>query len=122
MSSNRSWAIRDAHPGDLDGVVRLVELAKGQVDTRPVDLVETLVHLRSGGPAMVASVGADIVGVVVASVSGDVAWIGALAIAPAWRNQGMGSALIRAIEERVLHLGGARSRRSSESARSARKR
>jgi len=106
VSSNRSWAIRDAHPGDLDGVVRLVELAKGQVDTRPVDLVETLVHLRSGGPAMVACVGADIVGMVVASVSGDVAWIGALAIAPAWRNQGMGSALIRAIEERVLHLGG----------------
>jgi len=62
MSSTRSWAIRDAHPGDLDSVLRLIELAKGQVDTRPVDLVGTLVHLRSGSPGMVESVDADIVG------------------------------------------------------------
>ncbi|MCX6525620.1 MAG: bifunctional GNAT family N-acetyltransferase/ATP-binding protein [Actinobacteria bacterium] len=105
MSSNKSWVIREAHSSDLDGVVRLVESAKGQVDTRPVDLVETLIHLRSSVPAMIAAVGEDVVGVAVASISGDVAWIETLTIAPAWRKQGIGSALIRALEERLLHLG-----------------
>lgn len=102
---NRSWAIREAHVSDLDGVLRLVEAAKGQADTRPVDLVDTLVHLRDARPAMVAVMGRDVVGLVTATISGDVAWIGALAIAPPFRHQGIGSALIRSIEEHVLHLG-----------------
>ena len=96
----RQWSIREAHGSDVEDIVRLVELARDQPDSRAVDLVELLVDLRSGEPAMVAVVGSDLVGVVVASIAGDTARIDVLVIAPAWRHQGMGSALLRSIGRR----------------------
>lgn len=100
-----AWTLRDAHPGDLDGVLRLVESVKGQSDSRPIDLVATLVHIGSGALALAATVDNEIVGIVVAKIQGTVGWIDALAISPNWRHQGIGSALIEAIEKRALHLG-----------------
>ena len=99
------WLVRELHESDVKGVVELVEAVRNEPDSAPIDLVELLTQLRSPQPAIVAAVGDAIVGFAAVQLAGERAWITALAIAPEWRQRGVGSDLVGQLESRLLHHG-----------------
>ncbi len=107
MTGNRAnpWSVRDFHDGDTERVVQLYEDTRHLVDSTPLNLVDLVMSLRSLEPAMVAMVNEAIVGFIVASTRGDQATITAMRIDPQWRGRGIGSELLRAVEDRLLHVG-----------------
>jgi hypothetical protein len=60
---------------------------------------------RAGGPAVVAVVGDDLVGMAVAQAQDERAWITLVALAGHWRSRGIGSALIAELERRLRTQG-----------------
>jgi transitional endoplasmic reticulum ATPase len=99
------WNVRDFHDNDIERAVQLYEDTRNLADSTPLNLVDLVTSLRSGDPTMVAMVKDTMVGFVVANVSGDRATITAMRIDPLWRGKGIGSELLRTIEERLLHVG-----------------
>ena len=69
------------------------------------DVVEAL---QEGQPAAAAVAGRTLVGAAVARVSGPDAHLLSLSIHPEWRNRGIGSALLTAIDQEVVHRGARR--------------
>jgi SpoVK/Ycf46/Vps4 family AAA+-type ATPase len=47
----------------------------------------------------------EVVGLVSSRISNDDAWINIVAISPKWRHQGIGSAMLQRLEEKLLHEG-----------------
>ena len=92
----------------VEDVVRLIDLAgtsTGAAYGRS-DVVEAL---HDHQPAVVALTPAGmLVGAVVARVSGPDAHVVAFAIHPEWRHQGIGSALLRRLDQEVIHRGASR--------------
>jgi GNAT superfamily N-acetyltransferase len=92
----------------VEDVVRLIDLAgtsTGAAYGRS-DVVEAL---REHQPAVVAvSPAGELVGAVVARVSGPDAQVLAFALHPGWRRQGIGSALLRSLDQEVIHRGACR--------------
>ena len=81
------WFVRDYHDDDLESVVRLLDATvahQGSV----FGLAEVIAALRDDQPAVIAQRDDEVVGVVVATVSGDRAWVARLALAESWRGQG----------------------------------
>ena len=68
------------------------------------DVVEAL---QEHQPAVVAVAGKGLVGAAIARVGGPDAHLLTLAIHPGWRNRGIGSALLKALDQEIVH-GGAR--------------
>ena len=99
------YAIRDLIPSDISSSVRLLEACQGVGDSRPTDIAQFVADANSDAPIVVAVNGKEVVGILSARISNDDAWIHVVAISPAWRNQGVGSAMIRRLEERLLHAG-----------------
>ena len=99
------WQIRDFDIADLDQAVGVwTEPAEG--GRRPLfPVAEVIEALGAGAPAVVAVAGGDVVGTCVARVTGERAWVLRIAIAGAWRHRGMGSALLAALEDRLLRMG-----------------
>lgn len=99
------WRIREFHDDDLDAAIRLLEESRDTNAPPVVSLDEVVAAVRSGHPAFVAEVGRELVAVVVSIVAGERAWILRLAIAPGWRNRGIGSALLAHVERRLVSSG-----------------
>jgi transitional endoplasmic reticulum ATPase len=99
------WIVRDFHESDIERCVQLCEDTRGLIDSTPLNLVDLISSLRAGEPAVVAMNSEVLVGFIVASVSAERAWVSAMRIDPRWRGQGLGSQLIKRIEERLMHLG-----------------
>ena len=97
--------IRDLLLSDLGPAVRLLEECRGLPDTKPADVVQFVNDVSSGAPGVVAIDGDQIVGVVQARAVGDEAWINVVMIDPKYRRQGLGSAMLRRLEEKLLHQG-----------------
>lgn len=99
------WRVRDFHDDDLDAVIRLWDdPAAG--DSDPVfSLSELVAAVRGSQPSVVAVVGDEIVGCAVAEVDKDRAWLLRLSLSPHWRHRGMGSALLKGLEERLVPAG-----------------
>ena len=96
--------VRDFHESDTETLVQLYEDTRHLTDSAPLNLVDLISWLRSGEPAVVA-VNADTVsGMIVATVRGDRAAVVGMRIDPQWRGQGVGSQLLRGIEERLRHM------------------
>jgi N-acetylglutamate synthase-like GNAT family acetyltransferase len=95
------WFVREYHDDDLEAIVRLVDATSEQLGS-VYGLSEVIAALRDDQPAMVALLNDEVVGAVVASVSGDRAWIARLAIAADWRGHGMVSALLFGLERVLL--------------------
>jgi SpoVK/Ycf46/Vps4 family AAA+-type ATPase len=74
-------------------------------DTKPADVVQFVNDVSSGAPGVVAIDGDQIIGVVQARAVGDEAWINVVMIDPKFRRQGLGSAMLQRLEEKLLHQG-----------------
>lgn len=99
------FKVRDLVPGDMSSAVRLLELCRGAADSKPVDIAKFVADSGAGAPAIVAVAENEVVGLVSSRISNDDAWINIVAISPSWRKQGIGSAMIQRLEEKLLHEG-----------------
>jgi GNAT superfamily N-acetyltransferase len=108
-SAWRALTLDDRDPAlPIEDVVRLIDLsgtATSAAYSRS-DVVEAL-HEHQPAVAAVSSSGI-LVGAVVARVSGPDAHLMALALHPDWRHQGIGSALLRRLDQEIIHRGARR--------------
>jgi SpoVK/Ycf46/Vps4 family AAA+-type ATPase len=95
------WHIRDLQEDDFDHIIRLLEEPLDTPAEPVVTLAEAVAALRGGMPAVVASVGCEIVGAAVSLTAGERAWVLRMAIDREWRHHGIGSGLLAALEERL---------------------
>ena len=94
--------VREYHDDDLEGVVHLWDatepLGQGSVFT----VAEGIAALRANEPAVVAVSAGRIVGMALAEVSGERAWVLRLAVDPGRRGEGLVSALLRELERLLV--------------------
>ncbi|MGP3534763.1 ATP-binding protein [Microbacterium sp. RD1] len=99
-----AWRARDYRPEYLEGVVRVwQEWTSGQDD--PVYTLAEIVAACEDGLGVVITHGSAVLGAAVARVEDDRAWIMLLAQDPSRRDQGLGSALLGGLEERLIARG-----------------
>lgn len=103
--SGNGWRVREFHESDTERVVMLAEATRDLPDSAPLSLVTLVSALRSLRPTVVATSGSDVVAFAVAEVTDDHARLLGLRIDPSWRGRGLGSGLIQALEDRLLHAG-----------------
>lgn len=93
-----SWRIRELQREDLDQLITLWHSSRdGHLHS--VYSISDILAAAADGNSVGAFIGADLVGAVVFRIQADRAWILMLGQAPEWRNQGLGSSLISALEE-----------------------
>lgn len=103
------WRLRDFHDDDLDQAISVWDQSRESGEPPPAFPVSEVVSAaRSGQPAVVAVVGDQLVGMAVAQVTGDRAWISMMALSDRWRDRGIGSALLVELELRLRTLGARR--------------
>jgi GNAT superfamily N-acetyltransferase len=99
------WHVRDYIPDDLEAVVRL-DSESGTSDRAPVfRLSDVVAALQALQPTVVAVADGHLVGAAVGRLEGDRAWVLRISLHPAWRNLGMGTALLAALEHRLQGAG-----------------
>jgi len=91
----------------FEEIVRLIEVA-GTATTAAYGRSDVIEALNEQQPAAVAVAEGVLVGAGVARMAGRDAHLVALALHPQWRNRGIGSALLRALDQEVIHHGGHR--------------
>lgn len=95
------WHMRDFTLDDLEAVVRL-ETESRTTDEPPIfRLSDVVAALQAEHPAVVAVVDDVVVGAAVSRIDADRAWILRIGMLPSWRNVGLGSALLGALEQRL---------------------
>ncbi|WP_042388116.1 ATP-binding protein [Streptacidiphilus melanogenes] len=99
------WHVRDSTPDDLEAVVRLDGENAGADPPAVFRLSEVVAALQAGNPSVVAVAEGHLVGAAVGRVDGDRAWVLRVALHPAWRNLGLGTALVSALEHRLQAAG-----------------
>jgi transitional endoplasmic reticulum ATPase len=99
------WRVRDFHADDLDAVVRLWDNPAASSEAPAFSLSDLIAAVRSHEPAVVAVAGEELVGAAVATVSGDRAWVMRISLAGAWRQRGIGSAMLGELERRLVAAG-----------------
>ena len=99
------WTIRDFTDHDLDQAVRVWDESQTTGVSPAFTVSEVVAALRAGEPAVVAVAQDQVVGTCVGRVTGERAWVLRLGISPSWRRRGIGSALLRALERRLLRSG-----------------
>lgn len=99
-----AWRVRDFHDADLDQAIHIWDESRETVE--PVfSAAEVVAIARGGHPALVAVVGNDVVGMIVAQIEGERAWLAMFALDSRWRNRGIGSALLYELEKKLRALG-----------------
>ena len=99
------WRIRDFHDDDLDAAIRLWEDRVAGAAAPVFGLSDLIAAVRAGAPAVVAVAGEDLAGCAVATVSGAQAWLMRISLGPAWRERGIGSAMLTELERRLVAAG-----------------
>ena len=99
------WRIRDFHEDDLDAAIRLWDDPTAGSAAPVFGVSELISAVRAEAPAVVALVGEDLVGAVVATVSGSRASVLRISLAPGWRRRGIGSAMLTELELRLVTAG-----------------
>lgn len=100
-----TYQICDLSPTDLGAAVQLLEALRPLPDSAPMEIAQFIADVNDDAVVVVALANGSLVGLVSARVAGDRAWTQLVAISPQWRRRGIGSALARGLEERLLHLG-----------------
>lgn len=99
-----TWRIRDHHPEDVGGILRLWEQLTA-AEAEPVyNLAEVLASCAQDH-AVVAVVGDQVVGAAVGRTAHAQGWVVFLATSPEWRGRGIGSSLLAALEARMAPAG-----------------
>jgi len=91
------WRLRDFHPDDLDGILRLWEEIKTSEAEPVYGLSEVLASCQKDY-AIVAVHGEEVVGAAVGRAAHAQGWIVFLATAQDWQSQGIGTAMLAALE------------------------
>ncbi|WP_159613977.1 ATP-binding protein [Glutamicibacter sp. JC586] len=92
------WRIKDLQAQDLDSLIELWHASRdGHLHS--VYSISDVLTAGVQGHSVGAFVGTELVGAAIARIQEDRAWILMLGQAPAWRNQGLGSCLLNALEE-----------------------
>jgi transitional endoplasmic reticulum ATPase len=99
------WRIRDFHEDDLDAVVRLWDDPAAGTAVPVFGVSDLISAVRTGAPAVVAAVSDEVVGIVVASISGARAMVMRISLAPGWRHRGISSAMLTELEQRLVEAG-----------------
>jgi len=100
------WRLRDYHDEDLDQAIVVWDQSRGAGTAEPVfSVAEVVAAARTGQPAVVAEVGDEVIGMAVAQVQGERAWILLVALGSRWRHRGVGSALLGDLERRLRSAG-----------------
>src|ERR1700743_406040 len=99
------WRVRDFHADDLGAAVRLWDTPGASSEAPAFSLSDLIAAVRSHEPAVVAVVGEELVGIAVAAVGGDRAWVMRISLAAAWRRRGIGSAMLGELERRLVAAG-----------------
>ncbi len=100
-----AWHLRDFEPEDLEAAVLLDQRSSTTSESPVFAMADVVAALNGRHPAVVAVVGGGLVGSAVSRVEVDRAWVVRLALDPQWRDQGLGSALLSALEHRLTMLG-----------------
>jgi transitional endoplasmic reticulum ATPase len=100
-----NWVIRDVHDNDIEAAVQLAEDTRNLGDSTPLNLVDLISAFRQREPAVVATINDALIGFIIGTVIGDRATVTGMRIDPRWRGRGIGSQLVRGLEQRLLHLG-----------------
>ena len=95
------WHVRDYAPGDLEAVVRLDGESPTTDHVAVFRLSEVVAALQAQHPSVVAVAGDQLVGAAVGQLDGDRAWVLRVSLHPSWRNLGLGTALLSALEQRL---------------------
>jgi len=99
------WHLRELTDDDLEEAVSL-ESASTTVGKRPLfSLSEVVASLVAGHPAVAAEAEGTLVGTAVGRVDHDRGWVLRITLDPLWRQQGLGSALLAALEQRLVSAG-----------------
>lgn len=88
----------------FEDIVRLIDAA-GMATAAAYSRSDVVEALHEHQPAAVAVASGQLVGAAVARVAGRDAHLLALALHPKWRNRGIGSALLRELDQEVIHHG-----------------
>lgn len=100
------WRLRDFQNDDLDQAIQIWDQSRPPGSPEPVfTLAEVMAAARAGQPAVVAVVGDELVGMAMAQVHGERAWILLVALGSRWRNRGIGSDLLAHLERRLRAAG-----------------
>jgi transitional endoplasmic reticulum ATPase len=99
------WRIREFHEDDLDAAIRLWDDPATGTEAPVFGLSDLIAAVRAAAPAVVAVVGDDLIGAAVATISGARAWLIRISLAPAWRQRGIGSAMLTELERRLVAAG-----------------
>jgi transitional endoplasmic reticulum ATPase len=98
------WRIRDFHSDDLDGILGLWEEITA-AKTEPVYGLSEVLASCQKDHAVVAMHGEEVVGAAVGRAAHAQGWIVFLATARAWQGQGIGTAMLAALEKRMAPHG-----------------
>jgi ribosomal protein S18 acetylase RimI-like enzyme len=109
LDGRMPFDFRAAAAADIEALLGLW-LEAAENDSRPADTRDAVEALLRRDPAAVilAEHGGELAGSVIAGWDGWRAHLYRLAVRPAWRRQGVGTALLTAAEQRFRSLGAAR--------------
>lgn len=99
-----NWRIRDFQVGDLDALLRIWEQHRRLVSEPVYALGEVIASTRKD-TAVVAVSGDDVVGVAVARAAHDQGWIVFYGTDEAHQRQGIGGAMLQALQQRMAPQG-----------------
>ncbi|MGW4774033.1 ATP-binding protein [Nocardia sp. NPDC004278] len=99
------WRLREFRDDDLDQAIEIWEQSRAIGEEPVFALAEVLASARAGQPAVVAEVGEEIVGMAVAQIQNERAWVLLVALGTQWRRRGIGSALLAELERRLRSNG-----------------
>ncbi len=102
------WLVREYHDDDLEQVVHLWEATSDLGQASVFSVTECIGALRTNEPAVVALRGGALVGVAMATIAGDRAWVTRMAVDPECRRQGLSSTLLTALERLTVDRGARR--------------
>ena len=101
------WHLRDLTDADLEEAVAL-DAASSSVGQQPLfGLSEVVAALVAGQPAVAAEADRHLVGIAIGRLENDRGWVLRITLHPQWRGRGLGSAMLAALEQRLV-LAGAR--------------